>query len=206
MGGQTPSRAVTVRRRLFVAGAVVLFGWTACVELAIRAGPSARVAAAPGRADAIPAGAAAAVANPVRARPMPAVAVAAPPRGPARTAANDAGDPAAAGPAAVEDPGLTSLVRRWCAAYVRWGRDPSPGSGASLRSLSMPRLYASLVAHPPIAPTTPVPAETISGVQTFAAIGGFSAIVDLRGDGVDVALELMITRTPAGARVSQFGL
>jgi hypothetical protein len=215
---------VTPRRLWFVAGALVLFAWTACVDLALQGRPGGRgvtrvaglaSSGSPDAASSRSPGAAssgsarmAAASLDVRPRAGPglATAVASPRSTPGSRAANNATDPAAAEPTAVDDSALTWLVRRWCAAYLRWGSDPTPGAAAVLRSLSTSALYAALVARPPTSPATAVPAETVSSLQTFAGVTGFTAIVDVRGDGVDVALALAIARTPAGLRVSQLDL
>jgi hypothetical protein len=210
-------------RRLFAAGAVALFTWTAAIEFVLRGSagaPTAARASTEGRAAREPrpsvvspplgtgtrnpaapvtvsAHAVLPSGGPHAARPEPSHPSA---------AANNASDPAAAGPAPVEDAAVARIVDRWCAAYVRWGENPRGGAAVELRSLSTPGLYASLAARPPTSAAVPVRTATVEGVQTFTAPGGYSAIVDLDGDGADVVIDLTIASTRLGPLVSSISL
>ena len=95
----------------------------------------------------------------------------------------------------------TALVRRWSVAYARWGAGPPGGAATVLRRLSTPSLYAELTARPRSSVSAPRDAPSLARVQTFAAAGGFSAIVDLRWGVPDLVLDLLIVRTPRGLRV-----
>ena len=198
---------MTIGRRLFAVGAAVLLAWTAAVEVVVRGGERP----APARTSQLIAGrpvSAAATHPRITAPPATTHAITRPARPdngagePPRPAANDAADPAAAGPAVIRDPALTGLARRWCTAYLRWGREPRGSAAAALRVLSTPELSASLAARPPLPAGAPESPVTVGRIQTFAAAVGDSAIVDLDGDGADVVLELLITPTASGPRVS----
>jgi len=203
---------VTIGRRLFAVGAAVLLAWTAAVEVVVRGGERP----APARTSQLIAGrpVSAAATHPritaprITAPPATTHAITRPARPdngagePPRPAANDAADPAAAGPAVIRDPALTGLARRWCTAYLRWGREPRGSAAAALRVLSTPELSASLAARPPLPAGAPESPVTVGQIQLFAATAGYSAIVDLDGDGADVVLELLITPTASGPRVS----
>jgi len=189
---------VTISRRLFAVGAVVLLVWTAAIEFVVR-GADHPAPARPSQPAAVyPRIIGPAMATHELARTKPVDGTAQPPS----RAANDASDPAAAGPAVIRDPALTRLARRWCAAYLRWGLQPRGSAAAALRALSAPRLFASLAARPPLPSGAPASPVTVGQVQIFAAANGYSAIVDLDGDGADVVLELLITPTTSGPRVS----
>ena len=203
---------MTIGRRLFAVGAAVLLAWTAAVEVVVRGGERP----APARTSQLIAGrpVSAAATHPritaprITAPPATTHAITRPARPdngagePPRPAANDAADPAAAGPAVIRDPALTGLARRWCTAYLRWGREPRGSAAAALRVLSTPELSASLAARPPLPAGAPESPVTVGQIQLFAATAGYSAIVDLDGDGADVVLELLITPTASGPRVS----
>lgn len=203
---------MTIGRRLFAVGAAVLLAWTAAVEVVVRGGERP----APARTSQLIAGrpVSAAATHPritaprITAPPATTHAISRPARPdngagePPRPAANDAADPAAAGPAVIRDPALTGLARRWCTAYLRWGREPRGSAAAALRVLSTPELSASLAARPPLPAGAPESPVTVGQIQLFAATAGYSAIVDLDGDGADVVLELLITPTASGPRVS----
>jgi hypothetical protein len=183
---------VSARRRVFVLAAAALLSWTALLETTLDGRPSHGGAARPPTRrhdDGAPA-TGPAVPSPPDLRPPPR------PTGPV---ANDAADPAAAGPTAGADPVVAALVRRWCAVYLRLGVDPR--AAATLRSLSTPAAASALTAPPIRPPGHPAPMSLVR-LQLFRTPSGRSAIVDLHGDGSDVLLELILTATPAGPRVS----
>ena len=143
-------------------------------------------------------------------RPAPLVAGNSAPepaaRSPGPAAANDASDPAAAGPIAADDPAVTRLVLDWCQAYSRWGIDPHGGAARVLRSLSTPGLYAALAAEPPAATAARPGPVTVLRARAFRMAQGYDAIVDLRSDGADLAIELTIVIAAHGPLVGALSL
>jgi hypothetical protein len=117
--------------------------------------------------------------------------------------ANNAADPAAAGPRNAKSPAVTRVVLAFAAAYVGWSADPSPGTRGRLRSTSTTGLYGWLVAAPPRPIASVAGPMAISGVAAFVVANGFSATVDLTRAGADLELELLIVRTPGGLRVGR---
>ncbi len=184
---------MTVPSRIFAVGALALLVWTAVLELAL---PGAPVTSRPRSAAPV-------LSEPIRSRSF------APrgrpgPTGPAspRASANDAGDPTAAGPPEVEDPAVTRLVQRWCAAFGRWGLGRLGGWARVLRALSTPALYASFAGKPSMMASRPAHASFVSSVQTFRAPHGYTATVELRAGGGALELDLIISATAHGLRVS----
>ncbi len=97
---------------------------------------------------------------------------------------------------------MTRLVLRWCAAYGRWGLGRLGGAARVLRALSTPALDAAFAGDPPVVASPPKRAPVVSSVRTFRAPHGYTATVDLRAGGGALELDLIISATAHGPRVS----
>jgi hypothetical protein len=183
---------VTARRQWFGLAALAVVAWVAVIAgVASRSHPT--LARRAPRTVAVP---------PALAAGPPRAGAHGPTTSHRRAAANDSADPAAAAPEADEAPALAALARRWCAAYVGWGIRPRGVAALMLRRLSTPGLFASLAARPPAETRPAATPARAAKVRLFRAPHGATAIVELRGNGADLTLDLSIVATPAGPRVA----
>jgi len=126
------------------------------------------------------------------------------------TRANDAGRPSAAGPPPSDVPSIIAVARRWLTALGRWEVTPRTAPAGDLQALSTPALRRRLLltgaTREPSARSfgpQPLAGRTVA-LSAYLRPGGWTVIATWRFGRDALAVELMLTRTGAGPRVSSY--
>lgn len=133
-----------------------------------------------------------------------------PARGRSGASASDTARPAAAGPSPSHTPVVIAVARQWLGALGRWQAARSPAATAELRALSTPALWRGpLLTGPAREPSSwafgprASPGRT-QALQAYLRPGGWTVIATRRFGSDVLAVELTLSPTPVGPRVSSY--